>query len=130
MKLLMLHCSEITTKTKLEENDIGRGWMVLVGASKNDNPKVIYGALREIVKSMRYTNEKNITLVPFPYFGDGNNSEVIEKFEKELNKVKYTVSRFKFEDCSDVLINVFGHRVSVAYREIKNEDVDDVLQKT
>ena len=117
MKLLMFHCSKIQPKTRWAEKNLGRGLFVLVGEEIKDTERTPYNALKEIVKTLKYSSEKRIVLAPFRNLGS-KEGDATNIMEAELLKTGYSVSSFDFKDTTNLAIDVFGHRVSVAYREV------------
>jgi hypothetical protein len=130
MKLLMLHCREIGYKTRWENKNLEKGLMVLIGSHSKDKTKIAYEAVKEIVKTARYTKENSIVLTPFHYFSDKINEEHLELIAKELKKAKYGVETLNLADCTETIIDIMGHRVSVGYRELTDETINNNLQKT
>ncbi len=114
----MFHCSNVEPNTRWGEEKLGRCWLVLIGAEKKDDNKTVQKALTAIVESLKYSNEKKAVLVPFKYFiKEAGDWSVLDKLDAALKKSKYDIKRFTFEDATSVLVDIFGHRVSVAYRE-------------
>ena len=117
MKLLMFHCSKIQPKTRWAERNFGRGLFVLVGEETEDTGRTPYNALKEIVKTLKYSSEKRVVLAPFRNLGS-KEGDAIGMMMEELQKSGYSADSFDFKDTTNLAIDVFGHRVSVAYREV------------
>ena len=59
-----------------------------------------------------------VVLASFEYFGKKISDKKIKKITEQLERHKFKIGYFDFAQSNEVTFNVFGHRVSVGYREV------------
>ena len=115
----MFHCSKIDFQTSWAQNEYTKSWLLFAGKEQKDNAEIFEKAVYEIMKTLRYSNSNKVVICPFKWFVGGHSSvDLVYDLKSRLSKYNITVYTESIENASKMFFDVFGHRVSVAYREI------------
>ncbi len=126
MRLILFHCRKIEVQKAWETNSWEKALFAFVCPEKNDSEDSKKEALGIIFESLSNLKENKIVLVPFPYLSaqvcaPDITQKTLQWLQKRFEKKKYITAQCAFETSERVSFDLIGHKLAVAFREVKAE---------